>query len=400
MAEPESAPIQRAHVRKLLNWPDTLVDEAAFRREQAQLERVWTFLGHTSDVAKDGDWFRTNLATRSMFVQRVGTELRGFENRCVHRSFPLRTADKGNGPIRCGFHHWRYDTDGRAVEIPECEKLFGVTPAEMGARLTPVEVATCGPLIFGRFRAPGDDETLEEFLGESFPIIEALWRTQALSQVMTREVRANWRLCVHITVEEYHVPSVHLPYWGRGGYLKRDNIGYFRFGRHSAYITNPEPDALARMVEECRDGTWRSANYRVFHIFPGFAVAHGRADREHWYVSAMQFMPLATDRTLVRYWSCLSPFPSAVEPPWYDQFFDRFRLTRRLRDRVVAYYTEKINAQDTGVCERLQTIAAQSRDLPILGRLEERIGWFEDAYEEAMRAGAAPHRERAPSAAE
>jgi len=83
--------------RRLLNWPDTLVDEAAFRREQAQLARVWTFLGHTRDVANDGDWFRTSLATRSVFVQRFGNELRAFENSCAHRSFPLRNADKGNG---------------------------------------------------------------------------------------------------------------------------------------------------------------------------------------------------------------------------------------------------------------------------------------------------------------
>jgi phenylpropionate dioxygenase-like ring-hydroxylating dioxygenase large terminal subunit len=372
--------------RRLLNWPDTLVDEAAFRREQAQLARVWTFLGHTRDVAQDGDWFRTNLAMRSVFVQRFGKELRAFENSCAHRSFPLRNADKGNGPILCGFHHWRYNEEGQAVGIPQCPQLFGTTPKDMGAALTPVQIATCGPLIFGRFRAVGDDETLEAYLGDGFPVIEALWSVPDATHVMTREVKANWRLCTHITVEEYHVPSVHLPYWGRAGYLRRENIGYFHFGRHSAYITHPDPDGFTRMVDECRAGTWRSANYRVLHIFPGFAVSHARADREHWYVSAMQFLPVAPDRTLVRYWSRLSPFPSAVAPPWYDSLLDRYSLMRHLRDRVVAYYTEKINAQDTGVCEKLQTIARQSGVAPILGRLEERIGWFEDAYEAAMKA--------------
>ena len=389
--------------RRLLNWPDTLVDEAAFRREQARLSRVWTFLGHAADVAKDGDWFRTTLATRSVFVQRFGDRLRAFENSCAHRSFPLRNADKGNGPIVCGFHHWRYNEDGQAVGIPQCLQLFGATPKDIGAALTPVEVATCGPLIFGRFRAAGDDETLEDFLGAGFAVIEALWSIPEATHVMTREVKANWRLCVHITVEEYHVPSVHLPYWGRAGYLRRENIGYFRFGRHSAYITHPDSDGFTRMVAECRARTWRSANYRVLHIFPGFAVSHARADREHWYVSAMQFLPLAPDRTLVRYWSRLSPFPSAVEPPWYDRWLDRFGLMRRLRDRVVAYYTEKINAQDTGVCEKLQTIASQNGVAPILGRLEERIGWFEDAYEAAMTAPASagvPRGETIPNAAQ
>jgi phenylpropionate dioxygenase-like ring-hydroxylating dioxygenase large terminal subunit len=378
--------IPKPEQRPLLNWPETLVDRAAFAREQAQLSRVWTFLGHAGDVARDGDWFRTTLATRSVFVQRFGDELRGFENRCAHRSYPLRNADKGNGPLLCGFHHWRYDKDGQAIGIPQCPQLFGSTPKEMGAALTPVQIATCGPLIFGRFGAAGDDETLEAFLGDGFPIIEALWSEPAYTHSLTREVKANWRLCVHITVEEYHVPSVHLPYWGRAGYLKRDAIGYFRFGRHSAYITDPDPEAFARMVAECRTRTWRSANYRVFHVFPGFAIAHGRADREHWYVSAMKFEPVAPDRTRVLYWARPSPFPSVAEPPWYDRLLDRLSISRRLRDRVVRYYTGKINAQDTGVCEKLQTIAPQLTAAPILGRLEERIGWFEEAYEQAMNA--------------
>lgn len=47
----------RTHLgpRRPLNWPDTLVDRAAFR-------------------------FRTNLATRSVFGRRLGSELRVFEN--------------------------------------------------------------------------------------------------------------------------------------------------------------------------------------------------------------------------------------------------------------------------------------------------------------------------------
>src|SRR5271170_653230 len=157
---------QIANARTLLNWPDTLVDEAAFRREQAQLARVWTFLGHAEDVANDGDWFRSTLATRSVFVQRFGSELRGFENRCAHRFYPVRTADKGNGPIVCGFHHWRYNKDGLALGIPLCDEIYGVIPEELNARLNPIEIATCGALVFGRFPEPGVTETLNEFLGE------------------------------------------------------------------------------------------------------------------------------------------------------------------------------------------------------------------------------------------
>src|SRR6187399_1401566 len=81
------------------DWARPLVDAAAFAAEQARLAHVWTFLGITADLARDGDWMTASLATRSVFVQRFGRELRGFENLCVHRFYPLRTARRGNGPM-------------------------------------------------------------------------------------------------------------------------------------------------------------------------------------------------------------------------------------------------------------------------------------------------------------
>ena len=121
---------------KLPGWAAALKDPKALR---ARAETLWAMSGPCSasptTSPNDGDWFRATLGGRSVFVQRFGDELRGFENVCVHRFFPLRTADKGNGVIRCGFHHWQYNKDGVAVGIPKCKELFGVTPRELGARL-------------------------------------------------------------------------------------------------------------------------------------------------------------------------------------------------------------------------------------------------------------------------
>ena len=391
MASPETASIQHAttvhhaEVRELSDWPDTLTDPSAFRREQARLTGVWTFLGHAGDVARDGDWFRATIATRSVFVQRFGDELRGFENRCAHRSYVLRTKDKGNGPIRCGFHHWRYDSEGRAVDIPQCEKLFGMSPQELGARLTPVEVATCGSLVFGRFRAAGDSETLADYLGDAFPILEAMFPPVARPQFLTSPVKANWRLCFQIAVEDYHVVAIHSPILGKGGYLKRENIGYFRFGLHSAFFTTPEPDAFARMAAECRAGSWVSANYRVIHIFPNLTITHYRTDGDHWYVMAMQYVPVAHDRSVMRAWFHHAPFPAARPYPWYERLFKPF--VDATRKRVVHYYSNKVLRQDGAACEKLQTIAPQIRSAPILGGLEERLGWLEESYNAVTRRG-------------
>src|SRR6516225_3635242 len=81
------------------------------------------------------------------------------------------------------------------------------------------------------------------------------------------------------------------------GYLKRENIGYFRFGLHNAYFTTNNPDALTKMSEECRAGTWRSINYRVFHIFPNLVVSHFRADGQHWFILVLQYAPRSPDHS-------------------------------------------------------------------------------------------------------
>jgi phenylpropionate dioxygenase-like ring-hydroxylating dioxygenase large terminal subunit len=77
-----------------------------FLREQGELGKIWQLAGLTSDLASADDWIRSTLGGRSVFLQRFKGEIRGFENTCAHRGHPLRTGDKGNGPVVCGYHHW------------------------------------------------------------------------------------------------------------------------------------------------------------------------------------------------------------------------------------------------------------------------------------------------------
>jgi len=374
---------QPAAPSPFINWPDALFDPERFRDEQDRLARVWTFLGFTHHLAEDGDWFRATIATRSVFVQRFGTELRGFENRCAHRSFPLRNADKGTGPIVCGFHHWRYDENGAAVSVPQCIQLFGVSPTELAARLNPIEIDTCGSLIFGRFAAPGDNRTLRQYLGESFDILAAISDTGVAPKLVTRTVEANWRLCFHANVEDYHPPVVHPGTFGKGGYPNPERINYFRFGWHSAFFANPEPDALTRMAADCREGRWRSTNYRVFQIFPDLTVSHLRAHWENWFIVVVQYAPVSPTRSIMRAWYYRAPFPTRP-PAWYDLVTRPF--TDLFRKFAMSYAVRMVLDQDNVICEGQQSIAQQLSPAPILGALEERLAWYEEAYAEAMRA--------------
>ena len=372
-----------------MEWTRCIVDPEAFRREQGCLAHVWTYLGVTADVERDGDWFTAAIATRSVFVQRFGADLRGFENVCAHRGYPLRHADRGNGPIVCGYHHWQYDREGRAVGVPHCRELFDALPQELGARLNRVELATCGTLIFGRFAAPGATDTLEEFLGDGFTILEAASQIKGRLHHLSTPIEANWRLCMHITLDDYHAPAVHPTSLGKAGYLHRKDIGYFRFGTiHSAFLNRAEPDAFDKMLAECRAGTFQPSRYSILQILPNLLVVLFRTDGDFFYAMIQVYDAIRHDRTRMRAW--LYPAPFTVPHLWLR------KLTDPLRVPIVRYYTNRVFREDNEICERLQKAAHQIDMPPRLGKLEERIDWFEQAYRELIASAEA----KKPDAAE
>lgn len=368
------------------SWPDTFTDPAAFAFEQSKLASIWTFLGLASDLAADNDWFRASLASRSVFVQRFGKQVRAFENVCAHRSFPLRTADKGNGPVVCGFHHWQYDGEGRAVDIPQCQELFGATPQALGARLKEVEIALCGDFIFGRFPDPRSDETLEQYLAEGFPILAAMSGGQSARRPLRSKVKANWKFCHQINLDDYHIVAVHPGTIGRHGPLNPGMMSYFRFGPHSAYFTTPDPAALQTMATACRAGEWHSADFRLFQIFPNFIVAHFMADHGFWYVIVLQHVPEGPDRTTMRSWFYPAPFPAERSK------FKRWtrRLTELVRPHILGLVLRHVQRQDQAICEQHQVVAHQMPFKRRAGAFEQRAVWFEEAHRDAMaRDGAA-----------
>ncbi len=64
------------------------------------------------------------------------------------------------------------------------------------------------------------------------------------------------------------------------------------------------------------------------------------------------------------------------------------RLTRPLfdlsRPYFVRYAVRWVLNEDNAVCEKLQSNARQLSPAQLLGALEERLQWFEEAYAELM----------------
>lgn len=357
-------------------WAQSARDPSAFEREQAALAHVWTFLGFTADLRQEGDWFRASIGTRSVFVQKMAGGIKGFENRCAHRQYPLRTKWKGNGPIVCPFHHWRYDADGRALGVPICEATFGVVSRALGARLELLDIAICGKLIFGRFPAETAQQTLEEYLGDGFPILAALSGTTVRPWHFQRPIQANWKLCMHLHLDDYHPPAVHPTTFGKTGYLDRKSITYTRFGLHNAFLNSSRPDAFARLVAASRDGSARSECYMILQLMPDLVLSHVRADGTYFHCILIQSVPLAFDRSLQRVW--IYPSPLLMTQGWQTRLLDP--ITNPFRRMFVGMNARRILDEDASISEGLQTFSSGLSKAPRLGALEERIVWFEEAY--------------------
>lgn len=362
-------------------WADAARTEEAFRREQDILGRYWTLLGVTTDLSRDGDWIRSRLGGRSVFVQRFGDELVGFENVCVHRFYPLRTEDKGNGPIRCGFHHWQYNQEGVATGIPKCQQLFGKSPKEVDARLNRIDIATCGVLLFGRIPHPDHTESLEEYLGDGFAILQGMWNLSRPPRYIETPIEANWKVLYHITLDDYHVVAVHPDTFGKDGYLPMKEVCYYPVARHhSAYFWGTGENAVEEMAEACRNGTFSGGGYRIVQAFPNLLTNQFNVVGT-MYVLLQQYVPLGPGRSVSRSWYAPSPFPPEDKG-----------LMGNLKRRILAlgspfvlpFYVKKIFHEDNAICEGVQTVANQIEGYPILGKHEERIDWFERTYAEVV----------------
>ena len=365
------------------DWARQLIDPSRFHAELDRLVHAWTFLGLAGDIAADGDWITASIGARSVFVQRFGEELRGFENVCAHRGYPLRLGARGNGPVRCEVHHWQYNRDGRAVGIPICNAAFGKAPHALGARLQPLDLAVCGSLVFGRFPAEHATQSLEDFLGDAFPILQAMTRTVDRPIRAEMDIRAHWKINMHFTMDDYHAPQVHPTTLGRDGVMPDlAKVHYVRFGSNSAFLFSEDKDCFEKLLEGCRTGTYRSDHFFILQVLPNLAIAHVDADRPFWFCNIIQFLPVATDRTRFRSWCYPAPFESGMTPL---QRATR-PLTDPIRRRIYQHYFMKVMREDVAVCENLQSVLPGVTRAPLLGTLEQRIGWFE----ESLRTLAAP----------
>jgi len=122
--------------------------EFAARELEHVWPRVWQIACTVDHVSDPGDFFEYRVGPLSVLIVRTDSgELRAYQNVCRHRGNQLCTgAGSGLTELRCGYHRWSWDLQGRLREVPS-RKGFGALRND-DYPLFAASVDAWGPLVF------------------------------------------------------------------------------------------------------------------------------------------------------------------------------------------------------------------------------------------------------------
>jgi choline monooxygenase len=186
----------------------------------AVLGKTWAGIAYTSELPVDGYAKPVDFMGLSLAIMRNREgEFKVFHNVCSHRGMPLIRGDtEVVGSVRCPYHSWTYDLNGKLKGTPHIGGV-GVHTAEGFAcekhGLKAVRAFVWMGIIF--VNLSGDAEGFDSYIA---PLMQR-WRqfvgddgleglqVAVDGSKMTLEVNANWKLAVENYCDAYHLPWVH-----------------------------------------------------------------------------------------------------------------------------------------------------------------------------------------------
>lgn len=322
--------------------PACYVDDAVLALEQRSIfADGWVGLGRADRWPNSGDYSALDIFGEPVIVvrDRAG-ELKAFANSCRHRGSRIVSGSGNCRKLKCPFHWWTYDLDGRLKVYSRMEDAVDFNAAEYG--LTEFAIALRDGFAWLSFAesAPSIDDWLGDFGDLHQPWNLAQWRS---TRVREFDVECNWKTFIEVFNEYYHLPMVH-PDSISHLYPEPDAVD-LTTGRYTTQFG--ATDGVAALLEQGKQHALPVATglkgreamgVRYTWVYPNMTFA--LAQDSMW---IYQVLPLATDRSHITQTIC---FPQASLE--LDDFEER-----------AAHYYQRIDA-------------AVVEDLPFL--LEQQIG--------------------------
>jgi p-cumate 2,3-dioxygenase subunit alpha len=196
--------------------------------------KCWLFIGHESELQKNGDFKRKKVGGRNLLFTRGNDgEIRALYNSCPHRGALVCREDKGNSKVfRCFYHAWSFNNHGELVGMPGRDGFPEDFNCDGSKNLQEVSrLEAYRGFVFVNFDR--NAISLEEYLGNAKDYIDLVADQsdvgmEVLDDPQEYSVRANWKLLAENSVDSYHGMPTHKTYFDivgtRGGELSKDNL--------------------------------------------------------------------------------------------------------------------------------------------------------------------------------
>ncbi|WP_045520684.1 aromatic ring-hydroxylating oxygenase subunit alpha [Neobacillus niacini] len=211
------------------------IDQEILEVEREEIfSKCWLFIGHKSELPKNGDFKRKKVGGRNLLFTRGNDgEIRVLYNSCPHRGALVCRENKGNSKVfRCFYHAWSFNNHGELVGMPGRDGFPEDFNCDGSKNLKEVSrLEAFRGFVFVNFDT--NAISLEEYLGNAKEYIELVADQsdvgmEILEDPQEYSVRANWKLLAENSVDSYHGMPTHKTYFDivatRGGELSKDNL--------------------------------------------------------------------------------------------------------------------------------------------------------------------------------
>lgn len=336
------------------------------------LKKQWLCVGHTSQVAKVGDYLNVTILKEPLIVVRdSNADIRVLSRVCVHRGMDIMPAAYGHptqGNRRsflCPYHHWSYSLDGKLLGAPEMQQRSNFDPNSCGLPELRSEVwegfiyVTFNPRI----------EPVHKVYAGLLPYVDR-WQMGDMEMVasVSWDCDYNWKILVENFMEPYHHLGAHhktfepiMP--AAGTWTEAESPSHVACHLPFSEAILRSPEKLESLIPfEC--GPKLEANdfkeYAVFLGEPNFLLFVG-PDRVYWYF----LLPDGPGHMTLHTTLLLKPESKAKED--YSQ---------KLNEAV--QQLKEFHLEDMEVCTAIQTgLQSQSYRSGPLGPLEMPIWLFQ-----------------------
>ncbi len=289
--------------------------------------RSWSVVGRSEQVRDPGHYTTAEVAGEPILVVRDSASvLRGFFNVCRHHAAAVTITPEGKAKnLRCPYHGWTYDLEGRLILTPEFTGVENFDRSING--LVSVQTAEWQGWVF--VKLDQDGPKLEEFIGADLVERFEPLNLERLNWFERRSyfLNCNWKVFVDNYLDGgYHVQHIH---GGLSSVL--DNSKYkietgARFCLQSSPIASEKGEAQTAAV---RQGV--RAHY--IWIYPNFMI--------NVYEGVMDtnvVIPRGVDKTEVI----------------FDYYFTDVSESARENNLASVTVSEQIQAEDVAICESVQ----------------------------------------------